>query len=149
VTYFGCSDGLVYKFDPSDYKDMSLFQMRFDLQTQYAQGKFSHINMDMQQMNIAGTTGAQFALEIYTDDQYLDYTARYLYSLSIKDNLLAKDMTMDAGDAYFTIDPTANPLFKEMDVNARSFLIRVTDVYLSGNPLYVNGFSFRIRMLEA
>lgn len=149
VFYLGGSDGLVYKLNPEGYKDRALFQLRYDLKTQYAQSKFAHVNLIKQQLNVGGKLGARLNLEVYTDDQFFEPTATYAYIFTIRDDLLLKDLAIPLVDAYFMIDPAAYPAFQDMEVNARTFQFRITDLLLSGEPVFINGLSFKLRMLEA
>ena len=146
--YMGFSDGLILKLDPEEYKDAELYQLRYDLKTQYMQSKFASVNLVKQQLNIGSRLGARLTMEVYTDDQVLTPTASYTYIFSVRDDLLLKDLNIPLVDAYFLIDPAAYPAFQDMEVNARSFQIRVTDLLLSGEPVFINGASFKMRMLE-
>lgn len=147
--YIGSSDGLIYELDPSGYKDNAIYQLRYDFKTQYAQSKFAHVNLTKQQLNVGGRIGARLNFEVYTNDQFFEPVATYQYVFSMRDDLLLKDMTMPLVDAYFMIDPAAFPAFQDMEVNARTFQLRITDLLLSGEPVFINGLSFKLRMLEA
>ena len=147
--YLGGSDGLVYKLTQTGYKDNGLYQLRYDLKTQYIQAKYAHVNMVKQQLNIGGKLGVRLSLEIFTDDQFAEATATYQYIFSVRDDLMLKDLDIPLVDAYFMIDPAAYPTFQDMNVNARTFQIRLTDLLLSGEPVFINGASFQLRMLEA
>lgn len=147
--YVGSNAGYIYKLSNESYKDRNLYQIYYDLKTQYVQSKFSTINLTKQQVNIGGITGAALSLKIYTDDQFLIPTATYYYYPPLRDDLLIKDLNMPLIDAWFTIDPTALPLYQDMNVIARTFLFRITDLRLTQEPIFINGLSFMMRILEA
>lgn len=146
-TYFFFSDGLTYKYDSSEYKDLSENHMTFKLLSKEMVAQLGLFNITAHQFSISGTYGAQLNLHIYTDHQTRNYTARYSYALPLDDNLDLVDMTMDLVDAYFSLSPTMSPPWSDMEINARSFQVGISDLLLSGGPVYINNVSFLIRKL--
>ena len=147
--HLGFSDGYFYKLDTDEYKDLGLHQLFFDLRTKYASGKFSSVNLTKQQIDFNGEYGGRFDLQIYTNGQHKTPTATYTYYTPLDDRLRLVDMTMDLVDAWFLMIPTEYPLWNDMEVNANMFQARVTNMYLSGGPLYANSISFKMRKLES
>lgn len=149
TVFIGGADGHSYKLDPDSYKDMDDHHIRFSMRSAYAQMPFTHVNLIQQQVDTAGTTGAQYTLDIYKDDSFIASAASFLYALQIDDRLTIADLTMDIEDAYFLIGASEIASWKPMNMNVRTFQMGVSGVLLAGNPLFINGFHFRYRTLEA
>ena len=147
VTYYGFSTGKNYIIDSTEYKDLSYHQMTFDLRSKYVVGELATLNLTALQFEIAGTTGAQLNLSIFTDGMYRTPTAEYSFPLPIDDRLDLVDYTMDLVDMYFSLAPSTSVSWKDIDINCTSFQARITDLLLSGRPVFIDKLTFKIRAL--
>ena len=147
--YVGGNDGYVYKLDRSDYKDMSEHQIWFDARTIYTRTAFGDINLVHQAVDVAGEYGGLATLKVYANDQILSSTEEYSYSLVLDDRLILSDLTgVDVEDAYFSVEPAATYLHNVMNIICRSFQAQVTNIYLSGAPVYINSIGFNARVMQ-
>ena len=147
--YYLFSDGHEYKIDKSEYKDLGLNQLFYDFRCKYVSGRFSSLNLIKQQLDFEGEYGGRFDLEIYTDGEHLTPTATYRYYIVPDDRLRLIDFTaVDLIDAVFPMDPDKEPVWRDMELNASLFQARITNLVLSGGPIYANGISFLMRKLE-
>lgn len=146
--FIGGSDGYIYKFDTSEYKDQGSHKMRFILRSAYLTFPFTHVRLTQQQITTASLSGGEVSLKVWVDDQQNDCAATTVYTLSIDDRSTVDEATMDSDDALFTVNPALAPRFSYININARSLQAGIEDVTLAGYPLYVNGFMFKYHALS-
>lgn len=143
----GSSDGIVYKLDTTEYKDLTTHHIRFDLRTAYVQPHIDSIVIERINISVGGKTGGRFTASIYTNNQLLESTVDMSYDLPIDDRLTLDDMTMDLEDAYFLIDPVDLLAQDWLNVECYNLQIRIDNVLLSGNRVAFNTIEAYIRPL--
>jgi len=101
-------------------------------------------------MHVLGSSlgGATLNVNLYRNDYQATIGATYAYNFAYYDTLTVNDATMAVKDALFAIDAGSNPTFQRINLNARSFMINVKDVYLVGYPVYLNALHLRYRQLQ-
>jgi len=149
---FGGTDGYIYKVDDSEYKDLTTEKIYFDIVSPYFMFPMSHSNLDKYQINLFSKGGASVDISFYKDE--FQGTAEYTLTkiLVPDDRLTIDDMIMDVEDAMFLVDTTStrkeNPLWEDVNINARSIQIRIHNIILAGYPLYLNEQIIRYRGLS-
>lgn len=141
--YIGGNDGFVYQLDSTDYKDQSIIHMKPKMATTYTEFPFSIGNLNDLQLNSSSKGGAGINVRIYTNGA--QSTDLLTYALDVYDGLTVDEALMDVDDALFLVEATVEPLYKRININARSFQIMLRDVTLSGWPLYINGIYIKYR----
>jgi len=112
----------------------------------------SHSNLDKYQINLFSKGGASVDISFYKDEfqGMAEYTLTKI--LVPDDRLTIDDMIMDVEDATFLVDTTStrkeNPLWEDVNINARSIQIRIHNIILAGYPLYLNEQIIRYRGLN-
>ena len=145
----GASNGYVYRFDKSDYKDTTSIQIKPILRTAYIEMPFSYVNINQVQALISSTGGGSVDLNLYTDGKYGTATSNIVFPITIKDDLTVAEYTMDVSDMLFTVSPTSiQPLFRYTNINCRSIMLEITDVTLSGYPMHNSGIVLKYRRLS-
>lgn len=146
IFYIGGSDGLIYKIDESDYKDQASIQVSPIMATSYIETPFTHVNLTDFQIASSSKGGASLAVRFYTNGA--EAADLISYALSVYDGLTVDEATMDVDDALFSIDADSAPLFKQINMNVRSFQLMVRDITLTGWPLYINNLAVKYRQLQ-
>jgi len=144
----GCSNGIVYKMDQTEYKDLTTNHMRFDLRTAYVRPHIDAIILDRFELDIGGKTGAQFSFSIYVNREFASPAISIDFSLPIDDRLTVSDLTMDADDAYFLIDPTLSLTDAWVQIECYDIQFRIHNVLLAGNRITFNSVEGHIRPLD-
>lgn len=143
----GCSDGLVYKFDRSEYKEHTSIQIRYDLRTPYIYPHIDAVVMERLDATFGGLTGGKFDVSIYTDNKSA-YSSTFTFYLPVDDSLTVDSMVMDVEDAYFLVDTEYYLIQEWVEISAYSFQIRVHNLSLSGNAIVINSMDAYIRPLN-
>ena len=146
----GGSDGFVYKMDLDEYKDMSTHQITPVMSTAYMEVMMTHANFSEMQALISSKTGGRATYNFFTDGAYLTPSATKDIALGLRDNLTVYDMTMDVEDAYFSVETSGAdnpPLFDHLNFNARSVMVRIDGVIISGSPIFNSGIILKHRRL--
>ena len=146
--YIGGSDGHVYKMDPSDYKDLSEYQMDPRWKSADVVVPFQYNLIEMYQLLASSLGGAGAYLEFFVNGGRATADASIEHTLPISDALTVNDMIMDVKDARFSVDPQQTDPWGEVGLEARSVMVAMTDVTLSGYPLYVGGIILMHEPLE-
>ena len=140
----GSSDGHVYTFDTTEYKDLTTTQIDPVFKTAYIEFPFSTVNLEMLQFVASSQLGANFTLNIYKNGGISDYAVSYPISLSIFDDVTVAEMLMTVGDATMIISGTSqNPSRKPLNINCWSCQLEVKDVKVFGKPMFLNGMFLR------
>jgi len=150
-SYFliGGSDGLVYRMDRTDYKDLSTIQINPILNTAYVELPFAESNFNELQLLASSIGGGSVKLEFFVNGQHGTAAANITIALAIKDNLTVSEYTMDVEDMLFTVSPTfAAPLYQYVNFNCRSVMISMNNITMSGYPIYNNGIMLKYRRLS-
>lgn len=144
----GGSDGYLWKVDTSDYKDMSDVQIKPILHSAYIEMPFGEANFFDIQLLASSKAGGRIRTQFYKNSQYASSSADNTIDMSVRDDLLVNELTMDVEDMYFTISPDNAPLYKYVNFNARSVMMVMDDVHIAGYPLHNNGLMMKYRRLS-
>lgn len=145
----GGSDGFVYKYNPSDYKDMSTISIKPVLQTAYMEIPFTHANFHAMQIMASSIGGGVIKTSFYADTRFLTAIATNTTTFGYKDDLTVDELIMDVEDWIYPVDMrTTDPLFDYINFNARSVLIKMDDITIAGYPIYINGILLKYRGLS-
>jgi len=148
--FIGGSDGYVYKYDTTKYRELESHRITYNAKTGYVPIPFGRVRLNKQQIGVASQKGGQVVVSIYKDDEYNTADASYTYTLSMDDRLTLDDLTgVNVEDAYFAADPSANPMYRRMALVARTLMVEVADIIVAGSPIYINSLTFRMRMLSS
>lgn len=145
----GGSDGLIYRVDRTDYKDMSSIQIKPELHTAYVELPFGEANFSEVQLMASSKGGGSVHLEYFTNGAYGTPSAETTVGIVIRDNLTVPELTMDVEDALFTVDPqSAVPLYQGINFNARSVMVAINDITMSGYQVHNDGILLKYRRLS-
>ena len=145
----GGSDGYVYRFDKTDYKDMTNIQIKPILRTAYIEMPFSYVNFNQIQLFASSKGGGYIGVNLYTNGRYGATAATVAFPITVKDDLTVSEYTMDVSDMLFTVSPSViEPLFKYINFNCRSVMIELTDAVMSGYAMNNNGIILKYRRLS-
>lgn len=145
----GGSDGYIYRLDRADYKDLSSIQIKPILHTSYVELPFGEANFSQVQLLASSTGGGSIHLDYYTNGAYGTPSADTTITIIVRDNLTVPELTMDVEDALFTIDPeSAVPLYQGVNFNARSLMVAINNITMSGYPIYNDGILLKYRRLS-
>ncbi|MCP4262829.1 MAG: hypothetical protein GY774_35770 [Planctomycetes bacterium] len=144
----GGSDGLVYKIDKDEYKDMGKYQVSPTWRSSYIELSFAEVTILRHQLLVDAKGGGSLTLNLYKNNIESAPATFWDISVPISDTLTLKDMTMDLVDATFLIDPQQTVLWRKRDINVSSFQFEMKDVKIAGFPMFVNGLLVKYRALE-
>jgi hypothetical protein len=144
----GSSDGIVYKLDPTDYKDIEINHIRYDLRTAYMIVNVDAVLLERVEFDIGGKTGAQIDMSVYIDGKFLDYDFNNTYNLPIDDRLTIDDMMMDVQDAYFLVDQTNTLIQDWVNISLYRLQFRLHNILLAGNRIALNKIKGYISPLD-
>lgn len=140
--FIGGSDGVVYRVDKTEYRDLSQFHPDYDWRPRYAATSGTYVTLQQQQMLAAGHEGGRFDFSIYKNDSQLTAFKTTQLALSIDDRLTIEELTGDVEDAYYLVDPSGSKNWKDIRVTGFSFQPRVNNLTPSGKSLIIRGCMF-------
>ena len=144
----GSSDGFIYQLNSSEYKDLTTDQIEPSF-------KLPVINMPGRESNLvkiqfSGTSvgGSQFYLDIYKNGLSDESVKQWTVSFPMSDSLTIDDLTMDIDDMLFAISPDQTPLYFDLNINVRSFQIEISEIFISGYPVFFDGITVTAKGLR-
>ena len=144
----GCADGHIYHFDSTEYKDLGTDQI-------YPSFKTNRVDMpgrsiDLVKVQFLGNSkgGAQFNFDIYKNGNESTSVKTWTVMFPMSDALTVDELIMDVDDMLFAIDPAQTPLFFDLNINAVSLQFKISNVHISGYPVYFDGLVLTYRVLE-
>jgi hypothetical protein len=105
-------------------------------------------NLIMVQFAGHSKAGATFNFDIYKDGNTLESVNTYSVTFPMSDALTVDELTMDIDDMLFAISPEQTPLFFDINLNVVSAQFKVSDVFISGYPVFFDGIFITYRALE-
>ena len=145
--YLGASDGYVYKIDADEYKDLGSIQIDPKLNTAYLEIPFSSAQFTKVQVLASSLAGGTITLNYYTNGYFATASSQTL-NMSLRDNMLVDDATMDVDDILSYVDSDIVPLFEYVNFNARSLMVSIDGVAIAGYPMNLNGLLLKYRRLK-
>ncbi len=141
VFLVGADDGFIYYFTDSTYKDLSTDQIEPSFRTSYVE--FPGQSFDILQFMLigAGKAGTQLSVDIYKNGLENESVHTYSLNLPISDRLTVDELTMPVEDMFFTFGASITQPFFDTNINCFSFQVKVSDIQLSGYPIYINGMN--------
>lgn len=138
--FIGSTCGNVYKLTTQEYKELDKYGINFQLRTSYIQSPFNPLNVLGAFLSAFSLTGAEVAMYFHVNFNLFEYEDSTVYSLPLSDSLLIDNMTMDIDDAIFSIDPSNFVVADDnINFNGYSVNVKLKDIKLVGNPLFING----------
>ncbi len=143
----GADDGMLYKFDPTEYKDLGTTQMEPVLRT-IDVPKVCNLTP---KFHIMGTskTGALLEISIFKNGAMMNPAHTYDFSIPWQDNLTLDEAVMDLEDALFPIVGTTKPMWRKINMNVRSVMVEIKVTKLLGQPLHFNGLILEYRNIQS
>jgi len=147
--FIGSSDGFIYKFDSTDYKDLSEYQIEPIFATAYIETPFVTIDLEKYQVVASARMGAELNVTLFKDGFESQEVHTWTHNLAAQDDLTLNDVqSVDLIDAKFPLSRQAVLLWKDINVNCRSFQVEVKATTLIGEPLYFDGLIMKYRGLQ-
>lgn len=144
----GASDGYLYTFDYTSIYDSDGSAVSPEFSTLYQQLPLRISYIHDLQMFCDARTGASFDITAYKDGAINNEVYTWSMSIQIHDTVKIVELgDLIIADATFALGSEA-PLDRRLDFLARSFLIKIHNVSLTGAPFYLDGLVVRHRPME-
>ena len=137
--FIGSSDGHVYTYDTTEYKDLTTTQIEPVFKTAYIEFPFSSVNLQMYQFVASSTFGGTFDFNIYINGSRIDSLITYPIGLSLNDAVTVDEMLMPVEEAIMSIESSALPLWTPLNINCWSVQFEVKNLKSFGSPVFLNG----------
>ena len=141
--YLGTEDGHLYSFSATEYKDHinnaegeAFIWPEFT--TSYLSFPFRTVDLEQIYVVADSITGGQFKVDFYIDGLKANSVLSELMQIAINDSLTIDELTMAIDDMYFSIDSATMPLWKYLNINCWSVMIKISEIYIIGDPIYFN-----------
>ena len=138
--YVGCSNGKVYKFDPSVVEDDEN-ALTYELWTKYITTNFGELQLRKINFEVFGRYGGEFRCNFYRNhsrDAVTYLTINTPWDTSVP----YEDLTMPYEDMLWLLDPQRYfDRNNEININFRGLMVGVNNITLNGAPMYFAGFN--------
>jgi hypothetical protein len=138
--YIGCSNGVLYKFDPSVVEDDEN-EVTYELWTKYSTTQFGELQVNKINFEVFGEYGGQFRCNFYRNHSR-EVTTYITVNTPWDTSTPYSDLTMDYEDMGWLIDPERYfDRNSEINITFRALMIGVNNFTLNGKPMYFAGFN--------
>ena len=147
----GSSDGYIYQYNPGGYKDLGTTHIRPSFKSAYTIVPFTSIDLTGIQFMTTSSTGGKLDIDIYRNGNEATSIHTYYLNLPMADTVTLEDLEdtplEEIEDVALT--PEGVILYFDVNVNCFSFQVEVSNILIVGQPIYIDGFIVRYRVLEA
>ena len=145
---FGADDGFLYRFDDSEYKDLSTIQILPEWKSSYLQVPMTSAIIEKIHLVANSVTGGIVELKMYLNSQLYNATNTFDFTIQWEDNLVIEEALMQIDDANFAISASANPFWQIANMKCRSFMVGAKVTSLFGLPISFDGVIVEYRKLQ-
>jgi len=147
----GCADGFIYEESETAYLDLGTTAISPSVRTAYMDFPFQ--TNDLRQIHvIAGSmAGATMNVSIYKNGNLATPILVKSVSIGANDSLTINDLLNTTISEYENVGilSSSNPSFFDVNINARSFQIKIDNILVGENPFHLNGLVVKYEILEA
>ena len=141
-------DGHLYKFDTSEYKDLSTTQIEPQWTSSYAQIPMASAIIEKIHVVANSTTGATIEVLIYINNQITTPAHTHYFSIQWEDDMTLGEAIMQLSDSAFVLSGMSGPLWKITTIKARSFMVGAKVTGMFGFPISFDGVMVEYRRLQ-
>ncbi len=144
----GADDGHLYRFDNTEYKDLTTQIIPSAFRTAYLEMPFHTIDLIEIQTMASSEGGAFMEIAIYKNGNALDSVRDYPLYLPMRDDITLDELTMDIDDLMGAIDPVTTYPYFNLNINVFGFQVEYKSTRRVRPTLFFNGCVMKYRKLE-
>jgi hypothetical protein len=144
----GSSDGFVYKLDSDEYKDLTTTHIHPEFKTPRIDMPGRYYNFIKAQVLCQSATGSTMDMDIYINGDNTTSINTYSIYFPVNNAVTVGELTMDVDDIEFSLETETNPMYSDLNFNCYAIQIEISNVTISGEPVYFNGLALTYRALE-
>ncbi len=146
----GTGNGFILEYDNDTTFDLNDTgsQIQPSFTTSYPQVPFNETCLESVQIVANSNKGGSICFSIFRNGLKINPIQVIEIVLPISDGLTVDEMTMPVSQANFAIDADSVSLFRDINIDVRSYMIRVDNMVLNDSPLFFDGLFLKHRRLE-
>lgn len=144
----GTADGFILENDNESTFDLDTTQIDPVFTTNYPQVPYPYTCLEGVQIIANSYKGGTICFNIFRNGSKTVPIQQIELPLPISDGLTVDEMTMPVSQANFAIDADAVSLHRDINIDVRSYMIKVDNMTLNNSPLFFNGLYLNHRRLE-
>jgi hypothetical protein len=145
----GSSDGYMYELDPDEYKD-GTSQILPSITTAYVELPFRTADLVQAQLLARSEHGSTMDVVIYVNGNFATPILTHEINMPMSDSVTVGDLAAvvisDLADAL--IVPGYASLYFDLNINCYSFQLKLNDIYVAGEPVFIDGINVRFEARE-